>query len=124
MIPNLFTSTVGTLLFARAYAPQERYGSERELGRYTDICALPALCWRAITGELPAESPYRHRLTIIGDGGPLPLLAETRPAGYSDALLRAVEWLGARGEFWPPPDSPDMSSEADRRPLRVGRQKR
>ena len=73
------------------YSPPEQYYSEGELGPYTDIYALSALCYRAITGELPAESPLRERRRAR-KGDPLPPLVEMQPEGCSDALLAAVDW--------------------------------
>ena len=73
------------------YSPPEQYYSGGEQGPYTDIYALSALCYSAITGKPPPESPnrlaQRHRR-----GDPLRRLVEMQPPGYSTALLEAVDW--------------------------------
>ena len=74
------------------YSPPEQYDSEGELGPYTDIYALSALCYRAIAGKPPEESPRRQRNVYKGHEDPLPSLAEAQPEGYSGALLEAVDW--------------------------------
>ena len=80
-----------TAIVSPPYAPPEQYDSRGELGAYTDIYALSALCWRAIMGEFPEEAPYRQRLASRGED-PIALLAETPLPGYSPALLHAVDW--------------------------------
>ena len=74
------------------YSPPEQYYSEGQLGPYTDIYALSALCYRAIVGELPPESLLRQRRVYEGKGDPLPRLVEEQPRGYANALLAAVDW--------------------------------
>lgn len=74
------------------YSPPEQYYSEGKLGAYTDIYALCALCYRAIAGEPPAESPHRQRRVYGKKEDPLPRLVDAPPRGYSKALLVAVDW--------------------------------
>lgn len=74
------------------YSPPEQYYSEGQLGSYTDIYALSALCYRAVTGESPVESPQRERRVHKGHTDPLRTLAEKPPKGYSRAMLAAVDW--------------------------------
>ena len=74
------------------YSPPEQYDYEAVLGPYTDIYALSALCYRAITGEPPAESPRRQGRIYKGEEDPLPALTGAEPPGYSRALLEAVDW--------------------------------
>ena len=73
------------------YSPPEQYYSGGEQGPYTDIYALSALCYSAITGTPSPESPNRlaqqHRR-----GDPLRRLVEMQPPGYSTVLLEAVDW--------------------------------
>ena len=74
------------------YSPPEQYYSKGKLGSYTDIYALSALCYRAIVGEPPVESPQRERGVHRGHEDPLRTLAEEPPEGYSTAMLAAVDW--------------------------------
>ena len=74
------------------YSPPEQYYSEGKLGAYTDIYALCALCYRAIAGEPPAESPHRQRRVYGKKEDPLPRLVDAPPRGYSKTLLAAVDW--------------------------------
>ena len=91
-----------TAVASAGYSPPEQYESEGEQGPWTDIYALSALCYRAITGTAPMEAPRRMSQLIQRLPDPLPKLAEERREGYSAALLAAVD----RGLKLAPSDRP------------------
>ena len=80
-----------TAVASAGYSPPEQYESEGEQGPWTDIYALSALCYRAITGEAPIEAPRRLNRLARGEADPLPRLAERGRRGYSTTLLEAVD---------------------------------
>ena len=81
-----------TALASAGYSPPEQYESEGAQGPWTDIYALSALCYRAITGEVPMEAPRRLIRLVRGESDPLPKLSITVTDGYSPQLLSAVDW--------------------------------
>ena len=80
-----------TAVASAGYSPPEQYESEGEQGPWTDIYALSALCYRAITGTAPMEAPRRMSQLIQRRADPLVQLANERPNGYPHALLVAVD---------------------------------
>ena len=81
-----------TAIASPGYSPPEQYASHGAQGAWTDIYALSALCYRAITGDAPAEAPWRQSQLLRTRTDPLPRLAERRAASYSPAFLEAVDW--------------------------------
>ena len=81
-----------TAIALAGYSPPEQYESDGAQGAWTDIYALSALCYRAITGDVPMEAAGRQSQLLRTQTDPLPKLAETPVAGYSPALLEAVDW--------------------------------
>ena len=81
-----------TAIASVGYSPPEQYESEGEQGAWTDIYALSALCYRAITGEPPMEATRRQSQMLRTQTDPLPKLAEVHREGYSPAFLEAVDW--------------------------------
>ena len=80
-----------TAVASVGYSPPEQYESEGEQGPWTDIYALAALCYRAITGTAPVEAPRRLNRLAQRQPDPLPRLSETTAEGYSMSLLEAVD---------------------------------
>ena len=80
-----------TAITSSGYSPPEQYESQGAQGPWTDIYALSALCYRAITGKTPMEAPRRQSQLLRSHVDPLPRLAEASVAGYSPALLEAVD---------------------------------
>jgi len=68
------------------YAPIEQYSQNGNQGPWTDIYALGALIYRAITGHKPADAVDR-----LGDD-PLGPLEEVVERGFDRDFLRAVDW--------------------------------
>ena len=80
-----------TAVASVGYSPPEQYESEGEQGPWSDIYALAALCYRAITGTAPVEAPRRLNRLAQRQPDPLPRLSETTAEGYSMSLLEAVD---------------------------------
>ncbi len=81
-----------TAVVSAGYSPPEQYESEGEQGPWTDIYTLSALCYRAITGDIPIEAPRRQSSLLRTGSDPLPRLSQGAFGGYSAALLEAVDW--------------------------------
>ena len=81
-----------TAIASAGYSPPEQYESDGDHGAWTDIYALSALCYRAITGERPMEATRRQSQLLRTQTDPLPTLANAGREGYSQALLEAVDW--------------------------------
>ena len=81
-----------TAIASAGYSPPEQYESNGDQGAWTDIYALSALCYRAITGDAPMEATQRQSQLLRTQTDPLPKLAETPVASYSLAFLEAVDW--------------------------------
>ena len=81
-----------TAIASAGYSPPEQYERDGPQGPWTDIYALSALCYRAITGDAPMEVPRRQNQLMREQSDPLPKLAERSAPSYSDAFLEAVDW--------------------------------
>ena len=81
-----------TAIASAGYSPPEQYESQGAQGAWTDIYALAALCYRAVTGNTPMEAPRRQSQLLRSQVDPLPRLAETALPEYSQAFLETVDW--------------------------------
>ena len=98
-----------TAIASAGYPPPEQYESGSEQGPWTDIYALSALCYRAVTGVAPVEATRRQSRLLRGEEDPLPRLAEVASGRCSQAFLAAVdrglrvvegERQGSLDEWW------------------------
>ena len=80
-----------TAIASAGYSPPEQYESGSEQGPWTDIYALSALCYRAVTGIAPVEATRRQSRLLRGEDDPLPKLAEIAGGRCSQAFLAAVD---------------------------------
>ena len=74
-----------TSVLKPGYAPLEQYPPGRGQGPWTDIYALGALAYYALSGEVPTVATERTR------EDPLPRLSEVAPRGVSRSLASAVD---------------------------------
>ena len=98
-----------TAIASAGYSPPEQYESGGEQGPWTDIYALSALCYRAVTGIALVEATRRQSRLLRGEEDPLPRLAEVAGGRCSQAFLEAVdrglrvvegERQGSLDEWW------------------------
>ena len=75
-----------TAIVTPGYAPIEQYSTRGHQGSWTDVYALGGVCYRALTGKLPAEATDRVR------SDPLIPIAEAGRGKAKDEFLRAIDW--------------------------------
>lgn len=112
-----------TAFVTPSYSPPEQYGTNRETqGPWSDIYAMAAVCYRAITGKRPAESLGRFRSS---DRGVDPVVRRVDEASkhpsYSTAMLGAVDWGLRLHEHERPQDVAEWLRAMDERPSPNGR---
>ena len=83
-----------TVFVTHGYSPREQYELSSEgQGRWSDIYALAAVCYRAITGEVPTASIGRSRHMEHGPDPVVHLADEAwKYPTYSTVMLSAVDW--------------------------------
>ena len=83
-----------TALVSVGYAPLEQYsgGSEREQGPWTDIYAMGAVLYFAVTGVDPVDSAKRASALLNGGQDPLIKARMLGQGKYSAAFLSAIDW--------------------------------
>ena len=75
-----------TAIVSPGYAPLEQYTNDGNQGPWSDIYALSAVIYRAVTGENPPDAVKRMK----SDHAP-PVLTAARTR-YSERFLKAIEW--------------------------------
>lgn len=83
-----------TALVSAGYAPLEQYsgGSEREQGPWTDIYALGAVLYFAVTGVEPVDSAKRGSAMLNGGQDPMLKARMLGQGKYSASFLAAIDW--------------------------------
>ena len=76
----------GTPVVTPGYAPPEQYSAQGEQGPWTDLYALGGVCYRALTGQTPADATDQSRQD------PLTLLRRWCGDHVSAPTLDAIEW--------------------------------
>ena len=76
-----------TVLFKPGYTPFEQYSSRGKQGAWTDVYALGATFYTAITGQTPAEAPDRSREDNLT---PPSRLGAAIPPDAEAALMKAL----------------------------------
>ena len=85
-----------TAVASAGYSPPEQYESDGNQGPWTDVYALSALCYKAITGSTPMDVLDRQREIFRNRrADPLPRLADNPPEGYYSRLRSWKRWTGA-----------------------------
>ena len=75
-----------TTIVTAGYAPIEQYSSRGNQGPWTDIYALGAVCYRALTGKAPVDSIER-----LTDDQLEPVSSKCIEKG-SEGFLKAIDW--------------------------------
>ena len=134
----------GTPVVTPGYAPPEQYSAQGEQGPWTDLYALGGVCYRALTGQTPADATDQSRqdpLTLLrrlcGDhvsastldaiGWALRVDAQGRPQDVAawranflgEAEAPAAERVEPEGEAEAPADSGEAESAPSSGPLQL-----
>ncbi len=75
-----------TSIITPGYAPIEQYSSRGDQGPWTDVYALGAVCYHALTGRVPDDASDRVR------NDPLTPVAERCVGQASAGFLAAIDW--------------------------------
>ncbi len=71
----------------------EQYQTKGPLGPWTDIYAVGAVLYRAISGQKPVESPARINLVKLNDEkDPLEPITKIGRRKYPKRLLQGIDW--------------------------------
>jgi serine/threonine protein kinase len=82
-----------TAVVTVGYTPIEQYNvSENDQGPWSDIYALAAVLYEAVTGEMPVDSVTRASSSLTNSSDPLAPVANKAQQHYSDHFLNAIDW--------------------------------
>ncbi|MCK5718606.1 MAG: SUMF1/EgtB/PvdO family nonheme iron enzyme [Thiomargarita sp.] len=82
-----------TALVTPGYTPFEQYQTKGDLGAWTDIYAVGAVLYRAISGHKPVESPTRINVVKLNnEKDPLKPIIQIGRKNYSKRLLQGIDW--------------------------------
>ncbi len=82
-----------TGIITPGYAPFEQYSTRSKHQPCSDIYALGATLYKAVTGTAPPEAP--ERIDALHNHGADPMLpaAEVAAGRYSETFLRTIDWM-------------------------------
>ena len=94
-----------TAVVTVGYTPIEQYNvSDNDQGPWSDIYALAAVLYEAVTGSMPVDSVTRASSSLTGSEDPLASVSNQAQQHYSDEFLNAIDW-GLRMEAQDRPQS-------------------
>lgn len=85
--------SLGHLALTPGYAPLEQYYEDGEQGPWSDLYALGATFYRALTLQRPIDSLARQKALAEGLEDPLVPLVKRAVGQYSAELLSIVDWM-------------------------------
>ncbi len=80
-----------TAIVTSGYAPHEQYESDGNQGAWTDIYAMGAVLYRAVSGEVPPEAPMRLSAYARQNNDPMMPASEVGLGRYSIAFLESID---------------------------------
>ena len=82
-----------TAVVTVGYTPIEQYNvSDNDQGPWSDIYALSAVLYEAVTGEMPVDSVTRASSQVTNSSDPLAPVSNKAKHDYSDYFLNAIDW--------------------------------
>ena len=82
-----------TAVVTVGYTPIEQYNvSEDAQGPWSDIYALAAVCYEAVSGAVPTDSVTRASASVTQGDDPLATVRSLAGDNYSDDCLDAIDW--------------------------------